>query len=341
MALVHMEGFEQFGDFADVQRSYFGGSAGSSTLVAGESGGQAFRGPVSSQGLSIAVPASDNYVVGFRFRVNTAISGTHTVWDTRRTTSFHIELLLLSDGELRVDLGVTELDRTVGLGLVADTWYYIEIRFVISNTVGEVELFVDGVQELNLTSQDTRNNAALDENVDRLLFFGHTGNHHDFDDIYILDDTGLTNNTFLGDSIVETVFPDGDGNRNEFTQLSGLTNFEMVDDASTPDDDTTYNSGSVVGNTDLYTFDDLTGYGGTVDTISAVRVVNHVRKVEPGARTVRTLARSNVTEVEGAAQGLGLDYRYLTEVYENDPDGGAAWDETAFNAAEFGITIEA
>lgn len=342
MALVRMEGFEQFGDHADLVRAYNTGSAGSMTLIAGRDGnGQALRGPASNQPLYMGVPAAGEYIVGFALRVNSNISGTHTVMDTRRLGDDHVELLLLSTGELRVELGVTTLGTTSGLGLVADTWYYIEWRMLIDQTAGETELWVDGVQELDLDTLDTQANDAEDGLIDRLNFYGHSTNTHDFDDIYVCDTTGLTNNTFLGPSRVETTLPDGDGNRTELTQLSGLTNYEMVDDGSTPDDDTTYNSGSTVGNTDLYTFADLVGWGGTIDTVAGVRVVNHCRKVEAGQRTVRALARSNVTEVEGDAKGVGVDFAYLDHIYETDPDGGGAWDETAFNAAEFGITIEA
>jgi len=54
---------------------------------------------------------------------------------------------------------------------------------------------------------------------------------------------------------------------------------------------------------------------------------------------VRMMARSGGTNYEGAIWGTNLNWKYIDEMYEDDPDGGA-WDEAAVNAAEFGFTVE-
>jgi hypothetical protein len=93
----------------------------------------------------------------------------------------------------------------------------------------------------------------------------------------------------------------------------------------------------VVGDDDLYTMADLTQ---TFDTIDCVTVKPTYRIVVPGTREVRALIRSNASEAESAAFASGLTYRTMHGVFETNPDGGGAWDSTAVDALECGITIE-
>jgi hypothetical protein len=53
------------------------------------------------------------------------------------------------------------------------------------------------------------------------------------------------------------------------------------------------------------------------------------------------VARSSTTEVESADKYLGVDWRYINHIYENDPNGGGNWTEANVNAAQFGLKIQA
>ncbi len=348
MALIFCEGFEQYDNQADLDRSEwnragFGGSL--ATFVTGRfAGGKAVSLANTSSILALNPPVhTTEYWIGFAIRwVGTSMMN-HDVCGLRSSAIENVQLQVTSGGELEVRQAGTLLEGTSGLGLGLNTWYYIECHFVIVLSGGEYEVRVDeGVQLGPATSQDTEGSGITAPIVDTFYIFDNSTSDPQYDDLYLLDNTGLVNNDFLGDIQVETVVPVGDGNRNDMTPLSGLTNYEMVDDGETPDGDTTYVSGAVVGDDELYDFADLGASGFAIDVVHAVQVTNVVRKAEAGTRTVKTLARSNVTEVEGARTGgAGTDYKNLQAVYETDPDGGGAWDEAAVNAAEFGITVEA
>jgi hypothetical protein len=88
---------------------------------------------------------------------------------------------------------------------------------------------------------------------------------------------------------------------------------------------------------DLYGFAALQG---NIDTVYAVGVCLRARKQETGERQVRTVARSGTTEVESGDKALGVGWRYLNHIYENDPNGGGNWSEANVNAAQFGIKIQ-
>ena len=342
MTMIWCEGFEQYATTNDLKRNWVATSSlGVTSFTGGRHGGQRLNIFSSLMWWGFIPPnQTDEYWLGFAIHLGTGPAAQNLVrFKTNDTEQLQLEVT--AGGELEIRRGATLLDTTSGLGLIANNWYYIEMHVVIDQTVGEYELRVnENVEIAAATGQDTQGHASVSD-IGLIEFLSLSSNDISLDDIYLNDNTGLVNNDFLGDIAVETKFPDGDGNRNELTPLSGLTNYEMVDDGATPDDDTTYNQSSTVGDTDLYTFADLNGYGFDIDTIHAVAVINNCRKVESGERTVRALARSNVTEVEGAIQPCGVDFRMPRHIYETDPDGGGAWDEAAVNAAEFGITIEA
>ena len=73
---------------------------------------------------------------------------------------------------------------TTATGLIAiNTWYYIELQVVLSDTVGVVNLTIDGTSRLALTSQDTKN-AGTKTVFDTMSLVGITGVTAKFDDLY-------------------------------------------------------------------------------------------------------------------------------------------------------------
>jgi hypothetical protein len=63
-----------------------------------------------------------------------------------------------------------------------------------------------------------------------------------------------------------------------------------------------------------------------------------VRKGAEGPGQVKLVTRSNSTDYDGAAQGIGgTSYAYVREVREVDPATSAAWLEAAWNAVEIGL----
>jgi hypothetical protein len=191
---------------------------------------------------------------------------------------------------------------------------------------------INGVEVLNATGLDTQYSSA---SLTRACLSLGTAGPFNIDDLAVLDNTGSLNNDFMGDVTISAVFPNGAGNSSQWTPSAG-SNYDCANETS-PNDDTDYNATSTVGNKDLYAF--ASAPAGA--DIRAVQVLAAVRKSAEGPGQVVLVTRSGGTDYDGATQGIGgTAYSYVREVLETDPGSGsplAAWTESGFNAAEFGI----
>lgn len=209
-----------------------------------------------------------------------------------------------------------------------NTWYYIELKCTIDNSLGTVEFKINGNEEINETGVDTQ---ASSNNYINKLWIGSNQWYSFFDDLYLLDTTGSTNNDFLGDCKVETLVPDGAGNYTQWTPLSG-NNWENVDD-TTPDDDSTYVSTSGTDFKDTYTFDNLTT---GVAEIYGVQSNVYARKDDADFVGIEGLYRINSTDYTVSGGNLSDTYTYQTKIKEKNPDTDAQWTVTDVNSLEFG-----
>lgn len=336
MAILMMEGFEGFGDYIDYNRRHFTDGTSFFNFVTGRDGsGRAMRLAFSSTEAYVRHAVSTaNYVVGFGFkRESLQVNVDIVTLLAEDGASEQLVLRQTSDGTLYLDRGATNIDSNA-YGLVVDTWYYIEIDVTFGDgTAGSYDVYVNGQNIMSGTSVDTRN--VTGENCAGLEFQGASSGAGIFDDVVCIDDSGTDQTTRIGPCFIETVIPNADGTTVNFTPSAG-SNWQNVDDGNAPDDDTTYNSSSTVNHKDLYGMAALTG---NIGTVYAVMARSMVRGVDAGTRGLKAVARSNVTEVDGTEKFVDQSYIYIDHIYENDPNGGGAWTESAVNAAEFGIKI--
>jgi len=220
-------------------------------------------------------------------------------------------------------------------------WYWIEVLFTISDTVGVIQTKIDGVTDLNLTSQDTKVTSNATGNIIQLGGDAGGGRGMYIGDLYVCDGTGSApTNTFLGDVRVQCIMPNGNGTTSQLIgqDSDSTNNYQNVDDGgpdTDPDDDTTYNQHTVVGNKDTYAYTDVNGSTGTV---YGVQISPYARKTDAGTRKICSIARLSGTEVDGPDKDLSTTYQYLSDIRETKP-GGGAWTPTDINNAEFGMKI--
>ena len=158
------------------------------------------------------------------------------------------------------------------------------------------------------------------------------------DDFYMLDQSGSAPlNDFLGDCRIDTIYPSADGTYSDFTPSTGSTHYTLVDEA-TPNT-TDYVSSSTVGNRDSYQFQDIAAL--SAQTIYGVQVNAAIVKDDAGARSAATFVRSGSSNSDGAGVGLSTSQTYISQIFTTDPNTGAAWTESAVNAAQFGTVVTA
>ncbi len=257
----------------------------------------------------------------------------------------HCTIELGTAGEFRLYNGAsTFLDSAVypypRPYMKRNAWHWVEFDITCANSpTGAATIWLDGVQAASWTSVDTFN--GITTGILGAEFYTSSDHNLQYAACYLMDTNGTANNSRLGPFHVETITPNGDGGTTDFTPLSGLTNYEMIDDP-TPDDATTYVSSSTLNHTDYYTYTNLsTGAGtGNFDTVAGVRVVSTIRKPSAGDRLIRAAISSGLSTGESVPDGVPIDWFASRSMFEQDPDTATAWTVSGINAAEFGITIE-
>lgn len=226
--------------------------------------------------------------------------------------------------------------------IVSNTWYYVEFKWKITDTIaaGDMEVWLDGVKILDITSGDSKNTAnayATD-----LLVGGDVGGSTTyqmyFDDFYWFDLTGSLNNAVKGAVRVQSLLPTGDGNSSQFTGSDGNSiNNSLLVDETTPNGDTDYVESQTVGNKDLYATADTVA---ATNTIHAV-IVNHVvKKTDTDAREIVAVVRTAATDFDATANKvLSSGYVNHQSVFEQNPNGSIPWTKTTVDGAEFGLKV--
>ncbi|PYJ07927.1 MAG: hypothetical protein DMF06_14315 [Verrucomicrobia bacterium] len=217
-------------------------------------------------------------------------------------------------------------------------WNYLEAKVTIHNTTGAVTIKLNGATILTLTGQNTRASANNSANQ-FILNNGSVGNGIAcfFDDLYLSDSSGSApQNDFLGDCRIDCQFPNADGSNSTWTPSTGTTHYTLVDEA-TPNT-TDYVESNVIGNKDTWAFQDLSSITGT---IYGVQINTAALKDDAGGRSIINTVKSGATNADGATQAMGTSQQYFMDVLPVDPATSAAWTESNFNAAEFGVKVAA
>jgi hypothetical protein len=219
--------------------------------------------------------------------------------------------------------------------LVPDVEYRIELRAVISATVGELEIRVNSLPWCRLTGINTGAS-----NITRVYFHtGYDGSGAEFDvsEIYVFDGTGAFNKDFLGIWKAQLLRPTSDSAA-AFTRLSGAANYEMVDDVVS-DADATRNSSTGNAQTDRFA---TTGtLSGTIVRVQAVNVVNMARR-DASSQNFRNKIRHSASDANGADVALvAEDYRPVIQSFETNPSTSAQWTKAEVEASSFGYESRA
>jgi len=277
-----------------------------------------------------AFPASSQVFVGSACWWS--VSGTRTLWTLQGDlgATSHLVLQVTSVGALQVTCGGTVIATSAAGVISLNIWAYVEMSATISDTVGTVEVRVNGVPVATFTG-DTKN-AGTNTTFDTLSLAGVAW-FGSYDDLYVCNSTGSVNNTFLGDVRVQTLLPTAAGASTQLTPSVG-SNWDNVND--TPYVSTTYNSDSVSGHRDTYAIGDLLSGTGTIfgvqDNILALRS-------DAGAASIKAALKSGATVYYDSTVSLITALGVSSAVRETDPATSAAWTPTNVNALEFGAEV--
>lgn len=346
MALRFVDGFDHVNAIADLARKWnigvYQNTPGIGVGSGRYGGGNTLNRAHAREGYRHTFGGTEDvFVVGCAVRFNslTTLSQLPFIFQLFDGSTQQCGLGINANQKLYILRGNTVIGVEGTTVLTTAVWYYIEAKFTIHNTLGAIRVKINTVDEFNQTGLDTQQTANQYANgiaLGGVQNGASTGTGVDHDDLYVVDDTGATNNDFLGDIRVETIYPNGNGNSSQFDGSDGNStdNYLLVDETDS-DDDTTYVQSPDVADKDTYAYSNLSTSAGTV---YGLQLVPLLRKTDAGSRTFVTVARLSGTETDGSATALFDTYQYFPDIRETKP-GGGAWSISDVNNAEFGIKV--
>lgn len=222
MALLFIDGFDHYAT-ADLPKKWSSYSIYASVLpTGGRRGTGSLRGTGNPAWVKKTVVPGASFVMGFAFRAEAIPPSAVVIASWQDAASVQCDLRLNPDGTFSVTRnGTAVTSGTSTYALPTNTWSYIEWKVTVADSIaagscvvrvnGAVVITVAAGQDLKSTANATANGFQIGTHS--------TSVSVDIDDLYVCDLSGATNNDFLGDCRVDSVFPNGDGTYQEMPTL--------------------------------------------------------------------------------------------------------------------------
>lgn len=277
--------------------------------------------------------------LGAAFYLNAlpTITGAHRLYEYRDANNApQVSLWIDTTGTVsafRGSSGGTLLGTTSSPVLTANSYQHVEAVVFFSQTVGTIELRINGVTVLSLSGIDTCN-TALVECSQVIIGGGFIGlSTHFVDDLFAYDNTSSYNNTFIGDRRVLTLFPDANTATADWTAVGAASGYLCIDEAN-PNDDTDYITAATVGLVSQFGLQNLPG---GISVINGVVMVERARKTEAGTANTQVSIVSGASTANGADKPLTEIYTYRQDVFQTDPATAAPFTPSGVDSLQFKV----
>lgn len=290
-----------------------------------------------NQSLYKILDAQATWIVGFAWKAAFANSSANLLIEFVDGSVVHGYLTTDASGHLRAFRGDGTILGTGTTVLTSSVWYHIQVKFTVHDSTGVFIVKLNGVTELNLTGQDTRNGGNASANTIQVGSGNNAGSNTQYwDDFWLMDAQGSVNNDFPadGDCKVECLLPSGAGNYAQWTPSAG-SNYQNVDDASA-NGDTDYNSDGTSGHIDSYAMGNLATSAGT---ILGVQTNLWARKDDAGSISIKPHFRISSTDYARTTVAMADTYADYMAIEEVSPATSSPWTVSEVNGLEFGVKV--
>lgn len=339
MTILHQDGFDEYAIAADLAMAYSISGSSFSTSD-GRFGGGGVN--INVMALSRAMPSAPSEIWA-GVALLSSDSRTSNAYVFKITSASGIEGVIVYDPNTQVFSAyagdyVTLLGVSSAITLIG-AWHWIELHYLLSGSVGVVELWVDNTRVMNLTGVD--NAHAGGSAITSFTLGANSGSLNPLnaviDDLYILDPTTGTSTSRLGDSRIVTLVPTSDAGPNDGTPTTGGagTHYTNVDEAQWSD----ANSLTITNTSGQAELFGMGSLGSSPPAIHSVRVLNVVEKTDAGTCNGESILKSGSTTVNGGSTGLLTAYGQVTGIFETDPNTSSAWGVSGVNAMSCGFEI--
>lgn len=339
MAAVLIENFTDWNATANATNAAAEGWAltGSYSLVAGARESTKAAQFDSNNYMTHAVDSASTMYLCVRMKIVSAsgTSGRTSIGFYEGGTN-HIGIGVTAAQKLEILRAGTNLATSVE-ALPTGTWVQLQIKVVIHDSAGSVEIRKDGAASafVGVSGVDTRN--GVTGIIDTLLIgtvstFGGT---LAFMDLAAWTDAGESPTSWVGDARIDSCLPSGAGSSAQATPSAG-SNYECMDEAQ-QDGDTSYVQSATNGHIDLYAMANMTH---TPSTIHAVAATVLAKKTDAGTGSIKARMKSGATALSGSEVALSADaYKRVSLIKGVDPNTSAAWEKAAVDALEAGFEV--
>lgn len=281
-----------------------------------------------------AIAQDDTYILGVAWYLHGDISNNQNLIHFRSGTTDQVSVRFSNYATGVANICAyangTLLGTSAATDAVIDTWQYFEMKVYCHATAGTVEFKINGTTVLSLTSQNT--DPASSGYIDGMIL-GGIDSDVSYDDFYLLDTSGSTNNNFLGDVKVITLLPTANGAYSQMTPSTG-TNYENVDD---PDlDTTTYNTADALNEVDTFSVTTPTA----MPDIYGLQVCSIWQNPDAGTRKIKNMVYKSTTAYLSTNELiLSYSWKCLCTLWETDPVDSMQWNKGKIDAAQFGVKL--
>jgi hypothetical protein len=201
--------------------------------------------------------------------------------------------------------------------LTKGQYYFIEFVSTIADSPdGSFEVWVDGVQWLSLTGQDTKNTANAYSNG--IVLRGPQSSQAWYcDDLYVRRDTTVRYGPAF--RVVGLLPSGGNGANDQWAKSTGTDASAVLDEVGPTTGTADFVSSGTVGHK---TTVPMTAVG-LSGTVVGVQTYLHVSKTDAGARSICPVQRVGGADYDGTTFVLAQGFVQTTEVRETHPLGGA------------------
>jgi len=344
MALLFLDGFDYYNS-ADFGKKW--DNVGSTSIIDatnGRRGTQGFFSQAASTSWLEKNITSATYIIGFSIKqIAAGLSGNYFLCRIYDGATLQCSLRMTNTGVIDVVRGTLTALTNGSYSSISNpsAEHYIEWKVTIGNSIAadSCVVKVDGVEVINVAAgQDTQASGNAQGTILRFGSSAANSTTRVFDDLYICDDSGSTNNNFLGDVRVDVIYPDGDGTYTEGDPSAGSSNWAMVDETLLSETDYVSLDNGSPGEKDSYAFGSLPALGGNL--VLGVQVNAAAATSDSGSnRDARVFTISSAATSAGASKTVGVTSTSIRSVFETDPNTSAQWSQSGVNAAEFGVEV--
>jgi hypothetical protein len=341
MALIWADDFKSFGDDEGAMSDGVYGEVDSITLVADPdplASGNVVRHLNLGNGMRFVYPSSvttAGYAGRFWFETLPTSVLPAIIQFRNASNAAQVTIEVTTTGAIQARRGFSSTGTILGTSnpvITANAWNHIEVKVLVSDTVGTVHVQVNGIEVLALTGQDTLNSGSaeisqifhgstrIDSAVTGSASNSATGLTIYRKDAVYWDTSGTQNNDFMGTVSVLRLVVDADSSFN-WTPSTGTTGYDLLDEAG-PDDADYISADSTPPAASVFTFGNL-----PVDVTSVRGLISLVRakKTDGGDGNLQVSLTSNAADDLGSDRPITTADTYYWDVSELSPDTGVAW----------------